>query len=579
MTLTDTSVYGLSAEELAATRAACLDDPFIFARFICGHKDLTPKLHMPLLYVAAGLVDKLVPILNSPDFADSYTVRQIKRELLRHSVDWNTPFGRQRMVEIFRFVNIRVSRGFGKSSSITHGLRLWKMTKDPNLTAALITNVDDPKAKDFCKQIRATILSDRYRAIFPDRVPEDLKLLQESRITLAGRTVPDMEPCLMAFGYAASPVGYHFDELHFDDLVARENSSLVALAEVRDFLANLSGLYKPGFRYPIVRMHVGTRWDDEDDDAEVRKIARCFTINVPIWYRDAPTDDITIAGTPTAPDWKDLENIKLLQEEVLSNPQEGAIAWRCNYELDPSAGGGRIFPSNLVDASDWIPYRPDPKYKSKFAEWPSRLIEEKETRKTLAFDPEKLYVVTACDQSFASDGDEWSVASVGCDQYGHRYVLEVRTGHGVEAMLDAVEMQRLTWKPRRIGFEKIAAQHVIELVVKLGVKYRMLRGSIESVSHNNKPKEWRLRNFVAEMLKMRRLHLNPRDTQTKAEMKAYKPGPKAKDNILDALAMCEVLIQKSSQSEAGQDAWQEKLRRINADHRAALDPFTGVPRW
>jgi hypothetical protein len=598
LTQTETQQVGLTAEDIAQIRRDSLDDPFYFARVICGHRDLTDTLHMPLLYVAAGLVDKLIPLLNDTAYCSrSYTIRAIQKELARHSVDWNTPQGKQRMHELFRIVNIRVARGYGKSSAMTHALRLWKMTRDPNLTACVISNTD-PKATDFCKQIRATILSPLYGIVFHDRLPSEPKFfLKENSITLAGRTVPDKEPSLMAFGHKSSPVGYHFDEIQTDDLVARENRSPAELAEVRDFLANMFGLYNPGIRFPIRRLHVGTRWDEEDDDAMVRQIQGCFTVNVPAWYREDGADDILKPGIPTDPQWKTLESILELQTEVLSDLQQGSIAWRCNYELDPAIGGGRIFPAALVDSSDWLPFKDEKVTEGK--EWPMRHMfdaknnripakHEDGTPKTLNgqplyrsqyFDPRYLYTVMAFDQAFSDDGDPWAGVCMGMDQYGHRYVLETRTGQGMDAMLDAMLMLYLTWRPRRCGQEKIQAEQLIQMIFKLDEKYRRIRGLIEPIPHNNVAKEYRIRNYVAEVMKMRRLWLNPHESFVKDEMKKYKPGKNAKDNILDALAMCEVLIRKSAKPKDGEKDYKEKFRAINSANRTRRDQRTGVQLW
>jgi hypothetical protein len=129
-------------------------------------------------------------------------------------------------------------------------------------------------------------------------------------------------------------------------------------------------------------------------------------------------------------------------------------------------------------------------------------------------------------------------------------------------------MHRLTWRPRRIGFEEIAAQHVIDLVVKLGKKYRALHGFIEAIPHKNKIKEWRIRNYVAEIMKMGRLLLNPHDVETKREATMYKPGPKAKDNRLDVLAMAEVLIQRSCQPREDEKDYRKQAKALNEQHRA-----------
>lgn len=456
------------------------------------------------------------------------------------------------------------------------------MTQDPNLTSVLITNTD-PKAIDFCKQIRATILSDLYKAVYPDRVPADPnRMLTESRLTLAGRTVPDMEPCLMAFGVKSSPTGYHFDEFHFDDLVGRENKSNAELTVVKEFLANLTGLYKPGIRYQVRRVHVGTRWDEEDDAAFTRLYPKTFAITVPIWVRDAASENLRDHGTPTTK-WFPLEKIIAEQEEVLSNPDEGAISWRCNYELDPYIGGARIFPAQLVDQQQWKPFENDGRIYIQRPDFDDKgqrtRYADSDVYKDRLLDPMKLYRVTACDQSFSEDGDEWAVATVGMDQWGHRMVLERDTGHGVEQMLDAIIEHVETWSPRRVGMEKIAAQHVIELVLKLSPKYRRIRSLIEPVPHKNVAKEYRIRNYVAEIMKMRRLWLDPEDSETRDEMKKYKPGPNAKDNILDALAMCEVLIQKSCQPKDDEVDYRQRIKERNAVNEQRRDRYTGIALW
>lgn len=553
---------GLTSEEVAEIRRLADDDVFFFGTVICGHKDLILEDHAPLMYMAAGCPDKLLALLRSE--IDSDVIRTIKREFARHGIDLLADDAQARVAERLRVVDIRVFRGSGKSSSLTHAVRLWRMCKKPNISAVLITNTD-PKAIDFCRQIRATILSPFFGAIYPDRVPADPKAsLTESRLTVAGRTVPDKEPCLMVFGYKASPTGYHFDELHFDDLVGRENRSITELALVRDFLSNVAPLYNPGIRFQIRRIHVGTRWDEQDDAEAIQRYSQCFAVSIPIWRRDRPTDDLRVQGVPTMPKWKDLPAIVELQEEILSNIDEGPLSWRCNCELDPTIAGGRIFPPDMVDMQQWTPFRDVQTTKGR--EWVQRpQFDAKGDRlpKDRAIDPETLYKVMACDQSFSENGDEWAVSAVGMDQYSHRYVLETRTGHGVEAMLDAMDMMRLLWKPRRIGMEKIAAQHVIELVLKLGEKYQRLRPVIEPISHNNLAKEYRIRNYVAEVMKMRRLWLEPRDVEMRAEMKKYKPGKTAQDNRLDALAMCEVLIQKSMAKKEGEDSYKKRFEAIN----------------
>jgi len=581
---------GLSEEDIRDIRREADDDVFFFGRVICGHKDLVYEDHAPLMYAAAGDAGKLLALLRSG--RHSYTISAVKVECARQGIDIAVEDAEARLSEALRVVDIRDYRHGGKSSAITHSVRTWKIVREPNLTSAIITNTD-PKAADFCKQIRATILSPFFAAVYPDRVPADPKALTENRIIVAGRSVPDMEPCLMAFGHKVGLVGYHFDEIHTDDLVARENKSVAELAMVKEFLANLPGLYKPGIRFRIRRVHVGTRWDEYLDDCSiVRAYEKAFRIDIPIWVRETYTEDILAHGVPTT-SWYPLEKILVEQEEVLSNDEEGIISWRCNYELNPTIGHGTIFPPRVVDEEKWEPHFVDVGLrdfgttKSPLKDprtgrgvWVKREARDEKTNervvnpetgrfKMLVFDPMKLYRVTCCDQSFSPDGgDEWAVATVGMDQYGFSYDLEVTHGRGVELMLDAAEMHRMKWSPVAVGFEKIAAQEVIELVFKFGQKYRHLRGAVTPVPHRGQPKEWRIRNYLAEYLKIHRHKLSPFDTYIANQMKKYRGTDNDKDDGLDVLAMCTVLHQMSTQPRDGEKDKNALIRQRNMNRRS-----------
>lgn len=592
--MSESKSVGLTAEKLREIRRLADEDVFYFGKVICGHKDLVLVDHGPLMYAAAGCADKLVALLTSPSH-DSYTIRQMRKEFFRLGIDLAAADAIPRVEQALRVIDIRVYRGAGKSSSVTHPVRLWKMCRDPNLSSVLITNTE-PKAVDFCKQIRATILSDRFAAVYPDRVPADPKgMLTESKLTVGGRTTPDKEPCLMVFGYKQSPTGYHFDEFHFDDLVGKENRSLVDIADVRDFLSGVPSLYNPSLRVPIRRIHVGTRWDERDDCDYVRQYKKCFAVTIPIWHREAPVDDLTTPGIPTT-QWKPLAKIYELQEEVLSNKDEGTLSWRCNQELDPAIAGGRLFSAEMLNDLERYYIRvPHPKQerhakghylvaRSKRKEgavvvkegWTGAPDDPRRIEK-LILDPWRdLDRVLTLDPCWKEGGDNWAVSCTGDDSEGIRYQLETQSGDdGIDGWVDALIEMIEFWQPRIVGYDGNGTQDgSIQDKLRLDRRLLKYRSRFVPVKGNSQSKNAKIRSFVAIPLQHYRLLLDPRSEATRKEMLNYRGDKNAVDGILDSLAMSQAVhIRKTSAK--SQEEIMERLRARDRELDRFINPYTG----
>lgn len=533
-----------------AIRASLIDDPYLFAKVVCGHRELSSRFHRPLAYLLAGCTDKLISLLNDSSLDDAFVIKALRRSIRDiHGIDWRAPDGRNQLDRLLRFSNTRMYRGSGKSS-VLHATVLWHATRDPNETILICSGAEE-RAISFVKQIRKVIVSDAYRELFPERVPmADLATsLTEKKITLAGRTNPSPQATIEAWGYASNNVGAHYNRFILDDLVGPENSSPVELSKVHKYLADMVGLFTPGLDRPVTRCHVGTRYDEQDDSAELEKNSNCLSLIAPVEAYDGLIDDISVRGVPSNPDWHPVEAVQERFDSIVTDPSEGPASWRRNFLLDPSAGGGRIFPSAIVDGADWTPYY-EPLSKRT---WVSRIERDPVTREQLKdkagkprwlrLDPQSLYVVIGVDQSFADDGDEWAVSVVGADRWAYKYQLSTLTGHGFDAMWDSILLLALQYKPRRIGLEKGAAQETTTLLKSRDSRFARIRGLIEGFPHRNEPKVFRIINNVAEPMKMGRYLLNPKDLATKSEMKLYKgPSSRAKDNILDSLAIANVLI-------------------------------------
>ena len=565
-----------------AIREAVLADPFLFAKVVCGHRHLSLETHRPLVYMAAGCGDKLIELLDDDEF-HSFTIRHMRKRFLAAGADWRTDAGRQRFFELLNFVNIRVFRGAAKSSCITHAVTLWKATVDPNLSQVIISN-SEKNAVKFSRQIRQTIMGDTYRALFPERIPPNPTLdLTEAALRLGGRNRPDREASIMAFGYKSGIVGWHFDEFNLDDLVGEENSSALELEGVRDFLENLTGLYNPGIDYPVRRRHVGTRYDEQDDDWFLRQKRNCFSIDIPIEvYPDGRPENLEQRGIPTCPEWKDVRAIRSLFDDTVNGDGGGGRLWRANFWLDPTAAGGRLFPLELVEACKWQPvtktignvtvqYVSRPMYVNGHA-----VLNEKTGEPVYGFARiDDLVKYIGVDQAFSLDeaADEWAVCVIGVDAEGTQYELETFSGHGYESMLDKVLYADRIYKPRSIGLEKGGMQNTTHFYLDKMPQFRRIKPKIIPIGHRNEAKEWRLMNGVAEPMRMRRLYVSPRSLDLHAEMIAYRgPRSKAKDNKLDAVSIASATAKRPIRSKSiASDvaAWEAKKMK-------GYDRTTGV---
>ena len=581
-------------------------DSYAFTHIIGGHADLVPELHMPLSYMVCGLTDKLIFSISQSGF-DSYVTREIRKQLWDREIRFDTPEGREQVDQCLNLINIRWFRGSYKSSTCTHGGATFMATLDPNETIKITTAIDD-KAWELCEQIGKTILSGVYNDIFPDRVPtgDTKKSITMKTIELAGRTGSHPQTTINAFGYRTKDIGAHYSTFIFDDLVVGGpggNATTAELPGVHAHLRGLSGYYMNTRR--IRRVHVGTKWDENDDDAFLTsgKLAKsCLTIRVPIEEYDHPVENLSERGKPTIPQIKDEKKIQaLFDETITSETGLGAWEWRCNYLLDVSAGGGRLFSQALVDdperAYKLVPLPLDQVARRRLGhQLVSRFARTSEgvrievngwngapddpSRWTrLIMDPWKhMDRVLTLDPSWSKGADNWACSCTGDDHFAVRYQLETQSGDGgLDEWVDALPEMVEFWKPRIIGFDKNAMQDaMIANMLKTDRRLRKIRHLFVGISAKNLTKYSRINAFVAEPLKMYRLLLHPTDAESRAEMVAYKGDKKAVDGILDSLAMAQAVHVKRTSPEQREEL-MARLKARNAAIEASIDPYTGIP--
>lgn len=608
-------------------RAALLSDSYLFTKKICKHGDLVPQVHMPLSYLATGLIDRLIETLDMPAL-NGYVTRKIREEFTRREINWRTVEGRAAIDLLINgslmqpaILNVRMSRRFFKSSVITHGATLFIATADPNKTIKL-THAIDPMAWAFCEQIARTVLSGTYRDHFPDRIPVgDLsKLIGQKRITLGGRTISHPQTTIQAGGFASKDEAAHYDTFVTDDLVTDLSSSATELREVVKYLKRMTGFYMP--TRPIRRIEVGVKHDEDDDDTmlSAMPIEHCLTLRVPIEEYEGQVTNILERGKPTCPEIFPTERITVEQTHVLSGDEDedGYRVWWNHYLLSATGGSLRLFPPDIVDDPDrwWMgPYEhpnanwqkrgrylisrfrrtkegrviQNPRRKSIFTK--DGVLEEdwRENASIVSYDPwidlDRAILVDPAwsEREFT---DNWGVSCVGQDYEGVKLQLETLSNtDGIEGWISALVYLDEIWHPRVIGFDGNATQDpFIQNLMRTDKRLRRIASRMVKVAASTKSKPLRLQEGVSEPMKVYRYLLAPscRDrngvdrfggNMTRSELKLIKSTPKHsvrtdQDGIADTLSMAGSVLRAARNKDQAPPPPAAKVR---------YDPVLGVP--
>ena len=574
--------HAVRREHLELVRQTVLSDSYWWDRIVCQHTELSPLFHRPLAYVIDGDAHRLVGLLNDRSFCErSYSAREIAKQLtLKHGIDWNSFAGFRTLIERLDFVSIVAYRGSAKSS-LGHDNDALAITRDPDNHTLLVSASDD-RAIAFHKQVRDIVSSPLYRLLFPDRFPDDPnKDLTESQIRLKGRTLgKSPQPSLESKGYTARITSAHYRRFSIDDLLIDTN--LYDVDGANNFLAGLTGLYEPT---RIIRRHYHTVYHERGDQWVLSRIPTCLQLVIPVEYYEGgeQPDDISVRGIATNPEWHPEEKIAKLYEEVVADPRQGPRSWRMNYLLDPSAGGGAVFPAAIVDDRvwQWVPH-PDVHKKEKLIGRP--LYDAKGNRAGFkGVDPKGLYIVIGCDQAISDleSSDEWSVCLHGKDSDGCEYILKTLHGHGLEQMLDAIlfldaEAAKQGLRVRQIGLEKAGFQGATKKWIDSDVRFRSIRHRVIDIPHSGKNKEIVLQNAVAEPMKSRRFFTaadDPGCADGREQAKDFKPFVKRRrDDILDSWAIGSA----TSRTPAKKDDLDKKSRDAYRRYQQNVDPETGL---
>lgn len=597
---------------------------YAFTYVICGHRDMRPEIHMPVAFAACGQASLLAWSITQSGF-EGYLIEQFREACRIRNIDPATPAGVAALDAALDWINFRITRGWFKSSVITHGGATWTGTVDPNSTSKITTAVD-VKAWELGKQIGETILSGRFADIFPDRVPlNPQKDVSESSIRFGGRTISHPQQTVNALGYLTKDEGAHYNIFWLDDLVVggpKGNNTPAAMPGVRTYLSGLTGYFMNTRR--IRQVHAGTRPADDDDHQYLttgRRATSCMSIVVPIETYDEPPASILERGTPTMPTFLPVEKIQALQDRVLTDEseEEGVDSWNRNYLMKPSGAGGRLFPDEIIDDLDrrWMGPYEHPRasrgvrFKRRFLV--ERFARDKEGRpvdrrgnplieaftdrrgevrfrivpnwheraRVLSFDPWRdLDRVLTLDPAWKDGGNNWAITVAGVDHELVKFQLESRDGQdGMEGWIEALPELVELYEPRVIGFGGGGYQDpVVKNIFATDPRLRKLRTRVVSLPEQKDSKKARIRNGVADQMKIYRWLCDPTPLgqPTRDEMRLYKGEANASPGILDSMSMVPALLRLVKSPEKRAAAEVQRLA-AHRQYQRSVDPYVGVP--
>ena len=184
-------------------------------------------------------------------------------------VDMLNDFAFERCREVEAAPNGRVdlwAREHFKSSTITFGLSIQDILKDPDTTIGIFSH-NRPIAKAFLRQIMRELEENKtLHAAFPDVLWDDVrqapKWSEDDGIIVKRKSNPN-EATIEAWGLVdGQPVSKHFRVLLYDDIVVQGSVSTPEM--IAKTMSRLEESYSLGVTPGGIRRFVGTRWHFSD---------------------------------------------------------------------------------------------------------------------------------------------------------------------------------------------------------------------------------------------------------------------------------------------------------------------------
>lgn len=601
-----TSEFGthVSREEIELRRKAMDADVWLFIKWVCGHgADDIARFHRPLAYFLAGDAVRLAGCLNT---YQSEVVSQIKADLERREIDWNTPDGVRKLKRLLQRVNDRISRSMGKTS-IGLDVVLWKASVNPDINI-LIASKSDDAAWAMCETIGNMMRSDAYKLYYSDRLfpsnPEGS--ITKKWIRMYGRKSANQDT-IEARGVTSQTYGRHYHEIYCDDLTSTEAKQ--GEATVQDairFISSLQGISIAerwgGTRY----MFNGTIQGPRDDHAKISQNPEFISLVIPIWRH--PKGKWTIKnmmddGIPVLPELYDVDACRLKREDTLANDSLGKISWLQNFLMCAHESGTMQFTADLLlrQMFTWVTVS-DPASKEKRRKIRRYLYDDEDNPKQspdlepracrcyrkcgtmqhafIQFDPFVTPRIFGVDQAISPEGDMWSVGVTTVDSHGHKYQLKGMYDRGYWKMIPAIQKLFSIWggianPPVKIGMESNTWQRTSAEWMKRSEEMQYFARRIHKLPPSFTAKVTRIYNDIYAGLEEGSLWLDPEDDTFQRCALDYNAADPDKqwDDPLDAVAMS-IQTHKYAAADMDESAMKTFVQEQDREFSRACDNGT-----
>jgi hypothetical protein len=597
----------VAKSEIGRRRAAMDADVWLFIKWVCGHgADDIARFHRPLAYFLAGDAVRLAACLNK---YDSEICTQVKADLVRRGIDWNTRQGISRLARLLRRVNNRVSRSMGKTT-IGLDVMLWKATVNPDISI-LIASKSDDAAWAMCESIGNIMLTDSYKLYYGDRVNPEW--ITKKWIRMVGRTVSHQDT-IEARGVTSQSYSKHYHEIYCDDLASTEaKQGDATVADAVRFMASLHGISISerwgGTRY----VFNGTIQGPHDDHSKLANNPEYLSVVVPIWRHPKgvkwTVKNMNEDGIPVLPELYDTESCRAKRADTLASDSLGKISWLQNFLMCAHEAGSMQFTAELLRSQSfmWIirtdttsgkQWREIRRYLFELDDKGNRVPKRNPLLKHAAncpcpmscglpdhefvqFDPLTMPRTLGVDQAISGIGDQWGVGGSCVDSYGHKYQLKGAYDRGYWKMVPAIALVFKRWggmlnPPEKIGIESNVWQGMSADWLKRSEELQYLARRIEKLPPSNIAKVARIYNDIYSGLEDGTLWIDPEDeifTRCALEYNAADPDNQW-DDPLDCVAMS---IQVHKRAASGID--EKAMRDIVAMQEQSFTRDCDAGNW
>jgi hypothetical protein len=363
-TVADADPRDLGDAQISALRDVFEDRQFglfLFAKFICGCKDLTLDLHLPLCQLVSRWGE---------------SVLDDGRIIMEPPIECE-----EQVVESYRRIMVRIPRDCFKTSVCTRANALWTLAKDPNHDATIgIFNEKEENPKSWIGTILSVVEGNYlFQRIWREMIPKGISYWDKDRGITKDRnwkwsgtgalfvrnSINVSELSLEPYGISGTAVGRHFSHMIFDDIIGNNAANSPAVMEsAKNWVDNSRPLERPAEHGNVLVPH--TPWGYNDVYAHMLKR---WPGEFVMYKRSILENKQT--GEPDAAHGRSIAPFKMSTKKAKRLLKTNNFVNSAQYMCIPKAGkqldfgdgwirGGRVTQSGkepvfVIDSSDYDP--------------------------------------------------------------------------------------------------------------------------------------------------------------------------------------------------------------------------------